>query len=409
MDFEVTRFENDEQLLSQLESIKTAQDIRVLIPFAKAYLGMYYVIDSKLAAKDKVKLLANTELAEAIFIGFVKSLKSNDLPSLKEIGHAAAHKKEFAEGYVVLAGLDIIANESLKNTLGLNTDVIDKAIGFHFTNISAHKNIWFLYLLEEETDRIIFAISQYWQAMLNNNTAHLPGRNLVLGKEANIKIIENCILMLLQNWSPCKARILFQLLYLAFKYSKINDFLITCEQALKNDQDLNEKTRLYWILAAYLIAPEKYFAELSNYVGRAKLKTMYLLDFVIFIMKDKGVLKINISDKVIAQLLRMTAPVFPPQHHVYGTLGALDINSRNVMKLFYRLASATNKDVIDEIKLLRKVRVMKKYSDVIKNLLEIHAAKNKDVNFSLPDYDTYIKMLAQNNCLQGRSSKFDLR
>ena len=52
MDFELTRAENDEKLLSQIDSIKTAENIQVLIPFAKAYLGMFYVIDKELAVTN---------------------------------------------------------------------------------------------------------------------------------------------------------------------------------------------------------------------------------------------------------------------------------------------------------------------------------------------------------------------
>ena len=113
MDFELTRKENDELLLSQIESIKTGDNIQALIPFAKAYLGMFYVIDSELESKEKVKLLANSELAESIFSGFLACLDQYDLPSVAEIGHAAASKKEFGEGYVIVAGLDIIAKKSI--------------------------------------------------------------------------------------------------------------------------------------------------------------------------------------------------------------------------------------------------------------------------------------------------------
>ena len=62
----------------------------MLIPFAKAYLGMFYVIDKALAEEDKVKLLANTELAEAVLAGFVAILNREGLPSVEQIGHAKA-------------------------------------------------------------------------------------------------------------------------------------------------------------------------------------------------------------------------------------------------------------------------------------------------------------------------------
>jgi hypothetical protein len=409
LDFELTRFENDERLLSQIESIKTAENIQVLIPFAKAYLGMFYVIDAELAAKDKVKLLANNKLAEAVFEGFLASLYRNDLPSIEKIGHAMAEKKEFPEGYVILAGLDLVARKSLADIQNINVDIIERAVGFHFSNKSGHSNIWFDYLLAEDIEKIIPAISKYWVVLLKNKVTYLPGRNLVLGDKPNIDVIKKCILPLLDNWVQCKAKTLSQLLHLAFKYSEPEQFLIVCNRVLENDESLNEKTRLYWIAAAYLISPDKYFALLSAYVGRVKLKIMPLLDFIVLIMKDENKINIKFSTKILVQLLRMTAPVFPPQHHVYGTLGELDIDSKNVMSLFYHLACSTDSNAVVEIKSLRKARVMKIYSDVINNLLELHQRKINEDGFLFPDFDSYIEALANNNCLQGRSNKFDLR
>lgn len=408
MDFELTRKENDELLLSQIESIKTGDNIQALIPFAKAYLGMFYVIDSELESKEKVKLLANSELAESIFSGFLACLDQYDLPSVAEIGHAAASKKEFAEGYVILAGLDIIAKKSLRNINDLDSAVIEKAIAFHFSNKSGHSDIWFEYLFSEHKEKVLPAISQYWIAMLKNKATYLPGKNLVLGQRPDIEVIQYCILSLLDNWTQCKAKTLSQLLYLAFKYSEVNDFLTVCEHALEHDEILNEKTRLYWLTAAYLISPDKYFAKLSDYVGRVKLKVMLLLDFIVLLSREHD-LNITLSNKVVIQILRMVAPIFPPQHHVYGALGELDINSKNVMVLFYYLACSKDKDAGNEIKTLRKARVMKIYSGVIDNLLKLHIRKNNEQSFTVPNFDDYLEMLAKDNCLQGRSNKFDLR
>jgi hypothetical protein len=162
------------------------------------------------------------------------------------------------------------------------------------------------------------------------------------------------------------------------------------------------------VATAFLLAPEKYSARLSAYVGRVKLKIMPLLDFVTLIITSKDKVNIDVNDKLVVQLLRMIAPIFPPQHHVYGALGELDINSRNVMLLFYSLVCSDNEAVTKEIKALRKARVMKIYSGVIDNLLELHIRKNNEEGFVLPDFETYIKYLADHNKLDGRSNKFDL-
>ncbi len=409
MNFEQIRTENDEQFLSQLDSITSAENIRVLIPFAKAYLGLFYVIDHDLAAKDKVRLLSNTQLSEAIFKGFLASLKRNNLPSAEEIGHAMAEKKEYAEGYVILAGLDLLAKNSISAIGLLEQHIIEKAVAFHFSNQSGFNNIWFDYLLTEHIDKITPAISQYWKAMLKNNAMFLPGKSLVLGDKANSYIMKYSTLLLLENWIKCKEKTLTQLLHVAFKYSDLNHFLIVCENALEHDENLNEKTRLYWLVSAYLLSPEKYFAKLSNYVGRIKLKIMPLLDFITLLLADQNNTKLEIKTKTLTQLVRMIAPVFPPQHHVYGALGMLDINSRNVMLMFYALVCSNNNDIAAELKSLRKARVMKIYSAVIDNVLEIQMRKKNEEGFLLPTFDDYIGTLAKNDCLHGRSNKFDLR
>ena len=409
MDFELTRFENDERLLSQIESIKSADNIQILIPFAKAYLGMFYVIDKELPEREKVKLLANDALAEAIFEGFINSLKKKDLPSIEKIAHLKAELKEYGEGYVILAGLDVLEKRSLANIDDLNTELIEKAIGFHFSNKSGYHNKWFDYLYRDHKNKIIPAISKYWVAMLNNNTAFLPGISLVLGKQPDENIIQQCILPLLANWKKCKAKTLSQLLFLALKYGNTDELLIICQRALNDDENLNERARLYWLTAAYLISPDKYFAHLSGFAGRVKLKIMPLLDFTAMILNEYKQINITFSTKMIMQLLRMIAPVFPPQHHVYGALGELDINSKNIMLMFYHLVCSDEKDVSIELKSLRKARVMKIYSGVIDNLLELKIRKNNEVDFLIPGFESYIEVLVKNNCLQGRSNKFDLR
>ena len=409
MDFELTRSENDERLLPEIESIRTAENTQALIPFAKAYLGLFYVIDSELAANEKIKLIANNELADAVLQGFEASLFHKEINSVESIGHAMAAKKEFPEGYVILAGLDVMAKKSLEDIANLNIEIIESAVGFHFSNKTQHHDIWFDYLFLEHKNKIIPALSKYWVAMLKNHATYIPGRNLILSDVPDKEVVQYSVLLLLEHWKKCKAKTLFQLFQLAFRYGDAQAFLTVCENVLANDKALNEKTRLYWIASAYLLAPEKYSALLSNYVGRVKLKIMPLLDFVIAIMTNHKEINIDLSDKQVTELLRMIAPVFPPQQHVYGELGDLDISSRNVMLMFYHLVCSENETVTSEIKKLRKARVMKIYSGVIDNILELHIRKNNETGFLLPDFDTYIGDLVKNNKLDGRSNKFDLR
>jgi hypothetical protein len=135
---------------------------------------------------------------------------------------------------------------------------------------------------------------------------------------------------------------------------------------------------------------------------------MPLLDFITQAMKEEKS-KINFNDRLVAELVRLAAPVFPPQHHVYGSLGGLDINSKNVMLLFYKLACSESQGVQLELKALRKVRVMKIYSGVINYLQDLHLRKINDGSFVMPDYERFIANLYADDLLHGKSNRFDLR
>ena len=408
MNFEVTRLENDERLLSQLESIRTSENIQVLVPFAKAYLGMFYIIDSKLPAADKVRLLANKTLAEAIFQGFVASLKRSSLPTVEDIGSAMAEQKELPEGYVMLAGLDLLASATPEDIASLPGETLATVSGFYFSNKVNHKSHWFDYLFSHHKAMMVTNIGRYWVAMLKNNAVYLPGIDLVLGTAPDELMLEECVLPLLQHWENCKAKTLFRLLLQAFQYSDPQALLRVAEAKLAEEEKLSERAQLYWTATACFISPAKHYARLSAYTGRVKIKVMPLLDLINQAMLNKES-KIDFNDRLVADLLRLIAPIFPPQHHVYGSLGGLDINSKNVMLLFYALACSKSENVTHELKTLRKVRVMKIYSGVIDYLLEMQLRKTNEAAFAMPDFDAFLASLFENDLLQGKSNRFDLR
>jgi len=407
LDFEATRLENNTKLLPQIDALRSGEDINVLVQFAKAYLGMFYVIDSAIPAEEKINLLVNEELAGAILQGFVAYTSKNTLPSVQDIGQNLAENKDYNEGYIVLAGMDLIAKKSLADVSALPVTLLNSVIGFYYANKCSHQHAWYEYLLENHTEIVAKAVSQLWQAMVKNNAAYLPGRKFLFGEKPDKTIVQFSILPLLENWTGCKPKILFQMLLLALKHSELEQLQRVCEKRLA-EETLNERSRLYLLTTVYLIAPEKYQAVLTNYVGRVKLKVMPMLDFIVQLLTIKNELKVKFNDVEVTQLLKMVAPVFPPQHHVYGALGSLDINSRNVMLLFYYLVQSNDADIVNVIKSLRKARVMKIYSGVIDNLLEIHLRKKNENEYKVPDFNAYVETLVNENKLQGKSNKFDL-
>ena len=84
--FAQARKDNDERLLGQLDSLRNGEDMQVLESFARAYLGMFYEIEDEIAPDDKVAMLANSDVANAVLEGFIVTLQRDDIPAPYEIG-----------------------------------------------------------------------------------------------------------------------------------------------------------------------------------------------------------------------------------------------------------------------------------------------------------------------------------
>lgn len=407
MDFVATRRENDEKLLPVIASVRDGSAQDALVSFAKAYLGMFYVIDNNYSAEEKVRLIANDELADAVFAGFVASLAADVVPGVKDIGEQYAAKKEFTTGYVILAGIDLYLKNDIHAIKKLPENIRAAAICFHYTNKNSVKNIWFDYLLDNDADATAQVHKQFWLAMLDSGAQFLPGIDLLLNENRNTHICKVCILPVLQHWVHCKKKNLFKLLMIAFQYSDKDEYLSVIETVIKKDQFKSEASRVYWYAMAFILAPEKHAALLSGYVGRVKLKVLPLLDFTTQVIDFCHDNNQTVSDEMVASLLRLVAPIFPPQQHVYGELGYLDINSRNVMKLFYHLACSKNSEAGNVVKNLRKARVMKIYAGVLDSVTDMQLKHNNDSAYHCPDFETYVSQLASEDKLEGRKNKFD--
>ena len=106
---EITRLENDRQLLDKLSGIKTGEDIESLERFAKGYLGMFLDLDNAIPPNQRISILASPQLAQAIDQGFEAVLNNGEFPSASAIADSMLDDKPFAIAYILLAGLDLFS------------------------------------------------------------------------------------------------------------------------------------------------------------------------------------------------------------------------------------------------------------------------------------------------------------
>ena len=399
MDFSQVRRENDQHLAGKINQIRSAEEQSVLEPFARAYLGMFYDIDNSLDCDERVALLASSNLAEAILEGFEATVKNSIAATPHEIGAELARGKELAQGYVILAGMDRLAKQDRLSEV--SNDTLRSALCFTYSNNITHQHHWLDTLLDTP-EIAIPAFSAFWAELMKQDAHILPGLKKHLLEDKRQEHTKQLVLPVLQNWQTCRIKLFKPLLRQALFNADLTELLIIARQKIDQEKLPDENQRVFWLATAFLISPDIFEQVLANYIGRLKQKVLPLLDFVMNTLTHQQEQTV-ISAKAIAQLLRIIAPIFPPQFHVYGTEKILDVNSQNVMFLFHQLSVYPADDKVPALTILRKARVMKIYKKVIDYCEQSEGKRTSGQS----EFASFLRHVIDNELVAQKSNRFD--
>ena len=369
----VTRSENDRNLLPKLAAIRDGQDIEALERFAKAYLGMYLDIDNNISPHDRIYFLANETLAESIRRGFQAVLTQTHFPTETDIADAMISEQAIACGYILLAALDLFADDPRYAVDALPPATVRAAICFHYATKTELQDKWLAQVLQQRHDEVAQALAVFWQRLIERESDHLPGLYQIISHRQYDAISARVLLPVLGALQQCRKKVLRDLLHAALRVTDHAALFTLSEQALSSWSSADPSRYMLWLTTAFLLQPEQYGQVLMEYCGRSKEKILPLLDFTVMVLLTDDQQRLPLRAEDYAQLLRIIAAKFTPQRDRYG--GLCD-NTQKVMYLFYRLAMATDADAAAAIQHLGQVRVMKLYSDILVCVAELHAQQH---------------------------------
>lgn len=399
-DHEVTRLENDRTLLPKLDAIRSGQDIDSLERFAKAYLGMYLDIDNTIPPKDRIIILANAALADAIREGFEAVLKQGNFPDEVTIADAMMNEHPVAIGYILLAALDLLADDPRYAIAKLPAPTIRAAICFHYANKTELHDAWFSQILSQRQDEVAHALVAFWQRLVARDCDHLPGIYQIIRHNQYDAISRRVVLPVLASLQHCRKAILRDLLHAALRICDHVELMSICETALDSWTRADPNRYMLWLTTAYLLRPADYAMALAEYCGYSKEKILPLLDFSVTVLQtDSPQQQVTLTGQTCAHLLRIIAAKFTPQLDRYGNLSDI---TQKVMYLFYRLAVARDADTPAAIQRLGQVRVMKLYNDILGFVTELHARRQ-----SL-DFEQFLDQLQAAGAVRIRKKWSDL-
>ena len=368
--FEQIRARNDASLMPEIGSVRAGTAVHALEQFARAYLGLFMNIDVDLTPVERVAMLANPELVEAVLDGFHAVAIRVPLPDAAEIAAARARGNEHPLNFIALAGMDLLAERAMDEALALPEERLQSLLSFYFASTAELHNRWYPQLVEKRPETVAAALAIYWGILIDRGAAYLPGLLALLHEQRAAPIMATLSLTLLQRWKQCRLKLLVELLGVAFRYANKEDLRQLIETMLADQDGVNVKKTLLWMAAAFFVSPAEHEQQLINYCQASKEKILPLLDFSYRLLQPGPGKPVTISTHALAVLLRIVGPKFPPKV-VNGE--ADDSISLKVLWLFRRLGQQPADEARREIKWLRSARVMRRCETVME---EIEASLN---------------------------------
>lgn len=366
MDFSKTKAGTTEKLAGKEALLGSGEDIALLEPFAKAYLGLFLDIDAHLEPGERIALLTSPELAQCILRGFEAALRRKDFPGPREIGQAMAAGERIPMGFVALAGIDHMHRRSPQETLALPRDTLSSTLCFHYANKIELAEHWTQDLLEHYPEMSTETLLEFWLGMIDKGTRYLPGLMHMLRDQDVRGPLSMALLILLESWAACGKKQLLELIRFALCYSDNEELYEIAGKMLSLDDMHDVAIRTYWMGARFLVHPGRHQEEMFDYVGRTREKAIPLMNLLVPLLVEGMPCRKTLPVQSLGWLMHMLAPKIAP--HI-DQFGRMEENATKIVQLFDLFKQYPAEEALAEIRRLRSIRVMRVYSQYLDELV----------------------------------------
>lgn len=355
-----------------MPEIAAGGDPGALVPFAKAYLGLFAKIEGGASPTQRVAVLAEPPLLEAVLAGFEAVARNHALPSPGKIGRRYGEDVVMDIGYPVLAGMHRLALAGSTAIGALPPSNLAAALCFHYANPVEEQASWYTMLLRDRQHLVSATLKEFWLALIAAGKSGLPGFHVVTREPEMRPVLSELLLPLLESWTGCRRETYQSLLLDAMCYVP-RESLLSAAASLLDGGRLDVAKQVFWLSVAFLIEPDAWRARLGVFIGRSKERALRMLEFMVELLRQTERNGLRVTPEVLGDVLRLIGPRFPPKLGHPGAEpdanpGELDDIDRQVMYVFERLADAPSRPALDVLRRLRRVRVMGSCADALNHV-----------------------------------------
>jgi len=351
------RARNSARLKPMLDQVRAGSDCQLLIPYAKAYLGLFLNIDNSLTPDERLASFVDEALLPDIYQGFEASLQHNAYPQADDF--SIDGNDELRERcWIILATIERgLASDGNTYLESLPLAIRKAAICFVMTLEQGERPQWPVYYAQHFQQELEQALIESWTGEPAARSDYLSGMDWYFNHVDTPD--PELIYWLASHWRRANYRGFYHLLSLAVEHGEPARLSELVEQALH--QDFTIRIRMLWCGTGLVSDPEHYANRMQMLCGFNKEKIVPLLDFCVTALGyiDDPLRRGRIS----AALIRIAGPKFPP----------FDDSDPIVAKLQYLLVVLSQcppnerQQLIEE---LLKVRVLRAYKPALQAIVD---------------------------------------
>lgn len=343
------RARNSARLAPMLEQVRAGTDCDLLIPCAKAYLGLFLNLDNSLTPHDRLASFVDSGLLPSVYEGFANAVQQFSFPQVAEFSELN-NEARLEPCWVILAAIELgLQDQGNQYIDHMPAEVRKTAFCFVMTLEQGDRPAWPAYYAEHFQHELEQALIGSWSGRPARDSDYLAGMDWYF--ENISKPDPGLVYWLASHWQHFHYGNTYHLLSLAVEYCQADELQELSQKALQREMPV--KVKMLWCSLGLVSDPQHYAARLQTLCGFNKEKIVPLLDFCISVMKfiDDPVRRAQIS----AALIRIAGPKFPP----------FDSSDPIVAKLLYaqqilaRCPYDERKKLISELLTVRVLRAYK--------------------------------------------------
>lgn len=254
---------NIEDLQPHKRAIENGKALAILEHYARIWFGLFVDVDQDVAPMVRLRTEVGDELADKVASGFAEALREPHFNPISEIAETSLENKAFHRGFLMLAGMDVVAMDGPGAVLDLPDSVLELAIAYEMSNAVDKTPEWPVWIFTDKIELTAHVLDTYWRTQLQTEPERLTSFYSFNSDEPRLPAIIRILPGLLKDFPKANSAILEAMLCNAILYCTRESLVPLVEDALSSLSRAPDH-RTMWIAAGFSLSPTKYYKPLRN-------------------------------------------------------------------------------------------------------------------------------------------------